>query len=312
MNPFDKSDVYFKNHDLILIFIFDKMSEKWWNKENNDEIEDARILNNYKKRDLLDKKLFIFDQDGTIYLNYILLDGAKDFINILKKKKKKFVFITNNSSKKTDTYREKLTGILNIKINLDQIYNSTLATIEYLKNQKISKIYCMGTQEFIEEINKHGLICTEEDPQLIVVAFDTTLTYEKLKKTCFFIQNGLEYIATHPDKVCPTSDGFIPDTGSFISLIESATGIKPKKVLGKPNPEIISFLLEKYQIKPKECIVFGDRIYTDIKMGKKCGTTTALMLTGESKIHDIEKFNIEPDLVFRSFNEVINLFNEKS
>ena len=288
------------------------MSEKWWNKENNDEIEDARILNNYKKRDLLDKKLFIFDQDGTIYLNYILLDGAKDFINILKKKKKKFVFITNNSSKKTDTYREKLTGILNIKINLDQIYNSTLATIEYLKNQKISKIYCMGTQEFIEEINKHGLICTEEDPQLIVVAFDTTLTYEKLKKTCFFIQNGLEYIATHPDKVCPTSDGFIPDTGSFISLIESATGIKPKKVLGKPNPEIISFLLEKYQIKPKECIVFGDRIYTDIKMGKKCGTTTALMLTGESKIHDIEKFNIEPDLVFRSFNEVINLFNEKS
>lgn len=288
------------------------MSENWWNKSNINEIENARILNNYKKRALLQKKLYIFDQDGTIYLNYIPLEGAKDFINILIEKKKKLVFLTNNSSKKTDTYKKKLTNILNIDINGDQIYNSTLATIQYLKYQKISKIYCLGTQEFIEEITKHGLVCTEDDPQLIVVAFDMSLTYDKLKKTCLFLQNGLEYIATHPDKVCPTQEGFIPDAGSFIALIESATGQKPKKVLGKPNPDIIYFLLEKYQIKPKDCIIFGDRIYTDIKMGKKCGITTALMLTGESKIHDIEKFNIEPDLVFRSFNEVINLSNKKS
>ncbi|OYT60098.1 HAD family hydrolase, partial [Thermoplasmatales archaeon ex4484_30] len=118
---------------------------------------------------------------------------------------------------------------------------------------------------------------------------------------------GIEYVATHPDKVCPTQEGYIPDTGSFIALIETATDVKPKKILGKPNPDLINFLLDKFNLSPSDAIIFGDRLYTDILMGKNSNITTALMLTGESKIKDIEKYGIIPDFVFINFEEVLQL-----
>jgi HAD superfamily hydrolase (TIGR01450 family) len=194
-----------------------------------------------------------------------------------------------------------------MNISKDQIYNSTLATIAYMKNHNISKIYTLGTKEFNDELIGHGFEITENDPDLIVVAFDTSLTYQKLKKATLLIQNGIEYVATHPDKVCPTLEGFIPDTGSFIALLITATNKKPKHIFGKPNPNIITSLLDKYKVNPQDAIIFGDRIYTDIKMGKNCNLTTALMLTGESKIQDIIQYDINPDFIFKDLNETLTL-----
>lgn len=286
------------------------MKDKWWTKQSPQQIEEARIVNNQNNKNLLQKKLYVFDQDGTIYINFKLINGAKEFIEYLDKKNKQIVFISNNSSIGTSTYKKNLTDLLGIDITKDQIYNSTLATIQYLKSNNISKVYALGTEEFIDELHSYDLKITDANPQIIVVAFDTTLTYEKLKKSCLFIRSGIDYIATHPDKVCPTQEGFIPDTGSFISLIETATGVKPKNVLGKPNPDLINFLLEKLNLSPEEAIIFGDRIYTDIKMGKNCNITTALVLSGESKIKDIDCYGIIPDFVFTDLKEAFDLLKE--
>lgn len=286
------------------------MDDKWWTRKNPQEIEKVRISNNHRNRQLIQKKLYIFDQDGTVYLNFKLLPGASDFIDYLNKRNKKIVFISNNSSISSNTYRKKLTKLLGIELSEDQIYTSTQATIQYLQSKGITKVFCLGTPDFIDEMSSHGFEISENSPQLVVLAFDKTLTYEKLKKTCLLIRDGVDYIATHPDKVCPTLEGFIPDLGSFMALIESATGVKPKKILGKPNPDLINFLLNKFNISPRETIIFGDRLYTDIRMGRDSKITTALMLTGESKIDDIDRYGVVPDFVFKDLNDAMSLLKE--
>lgn len=268
------------------------------------------MKNNQEKRDMLDKKIFIFDQDGTVYLDFDPLPGAKKVINYLLKNDRQVVFISNNSSKSTLTYKRELSKILEIELSKDNIYTSTLAIAHFLRSEGITKIYPLGTPEFEEEITSYGIKLTDEDPQVVVVAFDLTLTYDKLKKACLLVRKGVDYIATHPDKVCPTKEGYIPDAGSIIALIETATGKKPRKILGKPNSDLIFSLLKRFNLGPQDAIIFGDRIYTDIRMGNDSGITTALMLTGESTIEDIKKYDVEPDFVFRDFEEVLELLKE--
>ncbi len=290
-----------------ILFTKNCMDYNWLFNKDKNELEKFRKEYNKKNKDSLNKKLFIFDQDGTLYIDNNLLNGATEFIKYLNLKGKKIIFISNNSSRSTLAYKKKLSNLLGISINQDQIYTSTLATIAYLKSKKISKIYSIGTAEFNEELISHGFELTDKNPNLIVLAFDTSLNYQKLKKACLLIQNGVEYVATHPDKVCPTLEGFIPDIGSFIALIKTATNKEPQNIFGKPNPELINSLLKKFEIKPQEAIIFGDRLYTDIKMGKNSNTSTALMLTGESKIKDLLKYEIFPDFIFQDLNEALYL-----
>ena len=241
------------------------------------------------------------------YLDFEPLPDSKELIQKLDELGKLSVFISNNSSFNSARYANRLSEILEIKINMEQIYTSTQATISYIKSNNITKIYALGTPEYEQEIMDSGIELTRADPELVVIAFDKTLTYEKLKTACLLIQGGKKYIATHPDKVCPTKEGYIPDAGAIISFIETATGVEPMKICGKPNPEMIHFLLNKFQIKPKDAIIFGDRIYTDMRMGKDSGITTALMLTGEAKIEDIEQYGIVPEFVFKDITEVLYL-----
>lgn len=259
--------------------------------------------------DIKNKKMFIFDQDGTVYLDYEPLPGAVELIRKLNALRKKTIFISNNSSASARTYAEKLSEILGFQVPEEMIYTSGLATINFLKSKGISKVYALGTPDFECEMESNGFELTETDPQLIVLAFDKTLTYEKLETACNLIQNGTEYIATHPDKVCPTKDGYIPDTGSFIALIETATGASPSKIIGKPNPEMVTTLLARHNMEPEDAIIFGDRLYTDIQLGKNSGITSVLMLTGETKQDDLDRSEIKPDFVFKDMTEVLSLFD---
>ena len=287
------------------------MDYQWLFEKDKIKLQQNRKSHNEQNKDFLNKKIYIFDQDGTLYIDNDPLKGAVEFLKYLKSEGKKFVFISNNSSRSTLAYQKKLADILKMDVSQDQIYNSTLATIAYLKKQGITKIYTIGTDEFNEELVSHGFKLTDKNPDLIVVAFDTSLTYQKLKKASLLIQNGIDYVATHPDKVCPTLEGFIPDTGSFIALLKTATNKEPKYIFGKPNPDIINSLLNKFNVKSQDAIIFGDRIYTDMKMGKNCNVTTALMLTGESKLKDVIQYKIYPDFIFQDLNETLYLMQSK-
>lgn len=246
--------------------------------------------------------------DGTIYLGNSLIDGAKDFLDKIKSKNKRYIFLTNNSSKDKNSYVEKLSK-MGIKAEPNEIFTSGEATIFWLKNRKKNaKIFLLGTKALENSFIEAGFQLVKERDQKIdyvVLGFDTTLTYEKLWIACDYILSGVEYVATHPDFVCPLEEGkCMPDTGSMIALIKAATGREPI-VIGKPNHYIVDAILEKYNLKKNELAIVGDRLYTDIRTGLENGVTSILVMSGETTEDMLKETIFKPDYVFDSVKDMI-------
>jgi len=258
-------------------------------------------MKNLKK--IKELKGFILDMAGTTYLSNKPFPGVIKFLEMLKKQNKKFVFLTNNNSMDTSQYISKLRK-MGIKVKKENIYTSGQATALYLTNKKKSpRVFVLGTPSFEKELEKAGCILTDREVDYVVVGFDKTLTYEKLKKACLLIRKGAKFIASHPDINCPTIEGYIPDCGSICAAITTSTGKKPF-IIGKPKKEIILGAVKQMGTKLSESCIIGDRLYTDIKAGKNAGITTILVLSGETKKKDIEKTKIKPDFVFKSIRKL--------
>ena len=261
-----------------------------------------------KNHDFKNKKLYIFDMDGTIYLGGIVFDFAVKFINNLRKNGKKVLFYTNNASHTTDFYYKKLER-LGFSPKMDEIMTSGDVTVEFLKRKRFGKsVYLIGTDELVENFKKRGInlaSISDESADIVVSSFDTSLTYEKLNHACRFIRGGAEYLSTHPDFNCPTETGFIPDSGAIAAFITASTGKVPT-YFGKPYKETLEMIEEVTGFDKSEMCIFGDRLYTDIALGKKYGVCSVLVLSGETQKADVEKaFESEkPDFVFPSLLEV--------
>ncbi len=258
-------------------------------------------MNNY---DILkNKKLFVLDMDGTIYLEEKVIQGAIEFIQILKEQDKDYLFFTNNSSKSPSIYYEKLNR-LGFYAPIEKIVTSGDVTIEFLKTQRPKKsVYLLGTQALIKSFEDNGIVINDKNPDIVVIGFDITLTYEKIDKACHFIRNGAEFIATHPDVNCPAEKGFLPDCGAMCAMIEASTEKSPR-YLGKPHVETINTILERTGLSKGEIAVVGDRLATDIAMGFYHQVTSILMLTGATSRADLVYSEIKPDFVFDSIKEL--------
>jgi HAD superfamily hydrolase (TIGR01457 family) len=235
--------------------------------------------------------------DGTIYLGKKLFPFTKTFLEGLSKAGKKFIFLTNNSSKNANDYYEKLTGI-GLRVDKSQIYTSGDATIEYLNEIKPgARVYLMGTKNLSDDFERAGFSLVEDNPDFVVLGFDLTFTYQKFDKGARFIRNKVPFIATHPDLNCPIEDkDMIPDCGALSAAFTAATGVKPK-VLGKPNQEMLDGLLKRMNVTKEELCLMGDRLMTDIKMGRDFGILSILVLTGEASVEDLKKSDVVPDLI---------------
>lgn len=259
---------------------------------------------------LANKTVYLLDMDGTIYLGDELIEGAKTFVETIKKEGKRYIFLTNNSSKNKEVYVEKMKN-LGISVTADEVFTSGEATTLYLQKQKIgAKIYLLGTKALEEEFQKAGFSLVRdrhEKVDYVVLGFDTTLTYDKLWIACEYISEGVEYIATHPDFNCPlANDKFMPDAGAMAAFIEASTGKKPK-VIGKPNKEVIDSIAHKYSLNKEDMVMVGDRLYTDIKTGINAGIVTVLVYSGETKKEDYQKSETRANLVFDSVKDMIVL-----
>lgn len=256
--------------------------------------------------ELREKRLFLFDMDGTIYEEEKVFEGAIELFELIEKRDGKYVFITNNSSKSVRDYIKKVNA-LGIKADIDNFFTSAQATALYLKkNYANKKIYCQGTRSLVRELIHSGINITEEvedDVNVVLVGFDTEMTSEKLRKTCELLQRDIAYIATNPDLRCPVSFGFIPDCGAICGAIEAATEKQPI-FIGKPEPTMVNIVRNKFSYSAEETVVIGDRLYTDIATGLNAGVTTVCVLTGETQKLDIEKGDIKPDLTFYSVKEM--------
>lgn len=256
---------------------------------------------------LKEKKCFLLDMDGTIYLGNQLIAGADEFLNTLKEEGKKYIFLTNNSSKNKGEYVKKLAG-MGIHAEMEDVFTSGEATIIYLNRiKKNAKIFLMGTQALEDEFSKAGFTLVKERGQeidFVVLGFDTTLTYEKLWTACEYLAEGAPYIATHPDFNCPLDGGkFMPDAGAMMAFIKASTGREPV-VIGKPNTHIVDAILEKYSLEKKDLVMVGDRLYTDIRTGRDNGITSILVMSGETDKEMLETTEFIPDYVFDSVKDI--------
>ena len=255
------------------------------------------------------KRLFLLDMDGTLYLDGVLFDGTSDFLARVKEIGGRYIFLTNNSSKGTETYIEKL-GSMGIEARPEDFVTSADATIRYLKiNYPEDTVYYVcGTESFKSMLRKAGL-CVENEPlpetKVVLLGYDTELTYKKLTDCCRLLMDpSVDYIATHPDYVCPVSYGFAPDCGSVIVMLETATKRRPV-VIGKPRPAMAELAMELTGFTREETILLGDRVYTDIACGVNAGIDTGFMLSGEGVIPDIEKYQVVPTVICRNIREFL-------
>ena len=254
-------------------------------------------------------KCFLLDMDGTIYLSDRLLPGAADLIAFLAEKGLRYYFLTNNSSRSKQDYVDKLNG-LGLEVSPGQVFTSGEATAIYLdRHHPGVRLYLVGTPSLMDEYTRHGFILVEDAPDAVVLGFDTTLTYEKIRRLCRFIVEGKPYIATHPDINCPTEDGFIPDIGAVMALVEASTGRLPDVIVGKPNQPMVEAVLEKTGLSAGEIVMVGDRLYTDIAMSQ-AGITTVLVLSGETRLEEVSLSPFTPDLIVKDVGELLEMLRE--
>ena len=244
-------------------------------------------------------KLFLLDMDGTFYLGESPLPGAKDFLAACDEKHVRYCFLTNNSSKSAGDYIQKLAG-MGVHITPQQMLTSGDATLYYLDKNNFSKdILLIGTESLNAQFAAAGYNTTAQNPQAVVLGFDTTLDYQKLCELCNAVRSGLPYLATHPDFNCPVPGGFIPDIGAVIAYVKASCGREPDVVVGKPNGLIAEIAAERAGLPLQKICMVGDRLYTDIALGA-CGVQTALVLTGETAVSDLTPASPRPTFLFES------------
>lgn len=250
---------------------------------------------------------FVLDMDGTFNLGMELIDGAMDFYDYVINSGKRILFLTNNSSRSGKYYVEKLNK-LGCMIGEENVFTSGMATCIYLNREYANKkVYLLGNESLKSEFSRNSIILCDDNPDIVVVGFDTTLDYEKMCIVCDYIRDGLVYIATHPDYNCPTETGFIPDIGAIMAFIHASTGRWADIIIGKPYKEIAKALMDRTKLEKEKIAICGDRLYTDIKTGVDFGILSICVLSGESSLEDIEKSDVKPNLVFNKLVDMIEL-----
>ena len=268
------------------------------------------------KEKLAKIKHVALDMDGTIYMGTHLFPFTIPFLEKLTSMGITYSFLTNNPSKSIDDYLLKLTK-MGINATEEEIYNTTIATIDYIKAHYPSakRLFLLGTPSMISQFEKAGFISTADDaedvPDIIVAAFDMTLNYSRLCRAAWWISQNIPYIATNPDKVCPTNEKTIlVDCGSICKCLESATGRTPDITLGKPDPNMLVGIQQQKNLKPEQIAMVGDRIYTDIAMAHNANAFGCLVLSGETTLEVAKAAPRQPDLIAENIKELGDLLEE--
>lgn len=248
------------------------------------------------------KRCIVLDMDGTVYLGDIPIANAvkciKDHWHDAD-----FFFLSNNTSKSPETYIRKLNG-MGIPARLEQLLSPVTPLVDFLRVNDIKKAYAVGNDDFKRDLLSRmpELILTDEGSQAVILAYDTDLTYKKLATAALLLQNPqVLFLATHPDLVCPSPEGPLPDVGSFIELFYTATGRRPQYIFGKPDPAVLNPLLSKYD--KKDMVMVGDRLSTDKKLAENAGIDFALVLSGEATLADLAKETRQPTEVLTDLGQ---------
>lgn len=250
-------------------------------------------------------RCFLLDMDGTFYLGDRLLPGSLRFLDALKDTGREAIFLTNNSSRSSGYYVEKLRR-MGVKEPFLRVLTSGQAAGRHcLAAYPGQKAYLLGNSSLRAELEAMGMAFDDGAPDYVLIGYDTELTYRKMWEVCNFVRAGLPYIATHPDFNCPTEDGFAPDIGAIIAFIRASAGREPDLIIGKPHPGIVKDALLLSGLPAEALAMVGDRLYTDIETALRSGMTGILVLSGETDLEMLRESKSQPHLVFGGLADMI-------
>ncbi len=249
------------------------------------------------------------DMDGTLYRGKTLYEFTNPTLGLFAELGVAYSFLTNNSSKSPAEYVVRLEK-MGLSATASQIHTSAQATIEYLRAERpeLRSLFLIGTASLEREFREAGYELTAdsaaEEPDAVLVGFDLDPKFARLCRAAYWISQGLPFIATHPDRVCPTDEATVLiDCGAICASLTSATGRAPDAVPGKPDPRMLLGLCRRLGLQPYEMAMIGDRIYTDVEMALRAGALGVLVLTGEATLGDVTVAARKPDLVVRDLAE---------
>lgn len=248
------------------------------------------------------------DLDGTIYLGGELIEGALDFLKRCDEKGVKRYFLSNNSSRSVKQYVKKLQAF-GIPAEEDEVLLSTHDLLSWLGVNNVTKTWLIGTEGMREMLEEKGIETKSKDPQYVVLGYDTEISYDKISQASVFMHAGVPLVASHPDMVCPSPDGGLPDVGAYLAMLKVTTGVDPEHISGKPNAGMILHKIEALGLDPARCAMVGDRLYTDLAMATRAGCVGVLVLSGEATMDDVNGLEQgaeqQPTVIVKSVDELL-------
>jgi 4-nitrophenyl phosphatase len=247
----------------------------------------------------------LIDMDGVMYRGATALPGASDLISFLDDNTISYLLVTNNSTLSQAQFSQRLAG-MGIPVPEERIITSAVATAAYLSTLAPAgtRVNVIGEDGLVGEIRKRGFVLAGREAEYVVVGWDKTINFDKLKTACLAIRDGATFIGTNPDKTYPLEHDIIPGAGSILAALVAATDVQPL-VVGKPEPIIIEQSLRILGARAEETASLGDRLDTDILGGHRAGTTTILVLTGIATAEEVERAPVQPDYVFRDLTTLL-------
>jgi arabinose operon protein AraL len=250
---------------------------------------------------------YVLDLDGTVYLGERVIPGAPATVAALRAGGSRIVFLSNKPLEPAAGYAEKLTR-LGIPTRPEEVLTSSSAMARYLARAAPgARVYLIGERPLEDELLRAGIRIVA-DPllaQYVVVSWDRQFDYRKLNDALQAIRNGARFIATHPDRTCPVDGGEVADAGGMIGAVEGVTGRKVELIAGKPSLVMAQTALDLLGLAPEECLMVGDRLETDIRMGREAGIATALVLTGVTRREQSASASVQPDYVLNSVADLV-------
>lgn len=266
----------------------------------------------------------LFDLDGTLYVGEQALPGAVEALAELRRRRIPLLFLSNKPLEPAEAYAARLCR-LGIQAQRAEVLTSAGVLAQALQRLAPElRLYVVGEASLKEELRQAGLQVVEElraqeatgaiQPEgidAVVVAFDRTLDYRKLNTAYQALRQGRRFFATNADAACPVPGGLIPDAGATLAYLQYLTGRTPELIAGKPSPWIVQAAFERLQRQlgrppdPGRCLMVGDRLETDMQLGRQSGMRTALVLTGASRRSDLAKAEWLPDLVLEDLTQLL-------
>ena len=250
---------------------------------------------------------YVFDLDGTVYLGEALLPGARRAVERLRDGGSRVIFLSNNPLQTRADYAAKLTR-LGIPTAPDEVINSSWVLARWLEREAPgAALFVVGEAPLLGELRAAGFRLTEEpgEVEFVVASFDRTFDYHKLQIGFDAVRAGARFVATNGDRYCPTPEGGLPDAAAVIGAIEGCTGKRVEVIVGKPSPITARAILDRLQIPASECIIVGDRLETDVLMGREAGMATGVVLTGVTTPELLDASDIQPDYVLHRLDELL-------